>query len=614
MNRLKFSFAALLFFLISVATAHGQERPFSELVGNVKVGEVSKNGSIQAVYIFWGGDVPMFYANGGLRTQSGSIFAKQGLNLNFVAGDDFPAQVRDYMSGKTPFLRCTMGMLGLASEVLGSDPRTKPVVFLHMTWSKGDHLVAKSGIKTLSDLKGKTIALQSGGPHIKLMDDILKTARLSWDDVKIQWCKDLSGDGDSPISVFKRNGNVDAAFVITPDMIGLTGGLQNVGNGGEGTYKGARVVGSTSELSRSIADVYVCRKDFYDANQDLVYKFAAGYMKACEDVVQYQDAYNTKGSKDYASILKMAQDIYGKKNLPTIDEDAKGLVEDAVFVGYPGNVVFFTQENNPVGFEAQSREVLDLATSRGYAKMRSAFFSANFDYESKHFVGFLKDTKVAQGQRFRGEAVQKEIEDLTSGGGLDDRTLISFTIQFEANTTNFNPDIYNQEFQRVVDTIAKAGNAVIAVRGHADPTKTLADFVKAGVSKGTLKQSGTSGNYSYFLDGKSFDLTDTKNVMLAIENGVVDGASNGINPKETMQSALSLSRQRADQVREAVLKYAQKHNLKLDPSQIQPSGVGVREPLVSKPRNAAEANQNMRVEFRLIRVTAEPTKSGDFDF
>jgi len=600
--------------LLVCSYSMGQEKLFTELVGNVKVGEVANSFPIQVPYIFWGGDVATFHANGNIRTQGGSIYSKQGLNLNLVPGDDFVQQVRDYMSGKSPFLRCTMGMLGQASEVVGSDPRTKPVVLFQLTWSKGDHLVVKSGIKTISDLKGRTVSLQEGGPHVKLLDDVLKLGNLTWKDIKIVYTKDLTGEGDSPMSLFKRRQDVDAAFVVTPDMIALTGGLQNVGSGAEGTVKGSRVCASTSELSRSIADVYVCRKDWYDSHRDLATKFTAGYFKACEELVEMQSNYNSKGSKTYMNVLRLAQDIYGKKLLPTLEEDAAGLISDAVFVGYPGNVVFFTEERNPVGFESQSNEVLDLSMSRGHVRIRSGFFSPDFDYKSTDFVGYLKDTNISKKDRFQGEALQEEIENLTNNGGLDSNTLITFSIQFAPNQTTFNPDTYGQEFDRVITALSKAGNALIAVRGHSDPTKTLADFVKAGVSKGSIKQSGTTGNYTYYFDGKAFDLADTKSVIKCIEDGSVDNAPNGINPRETMTAAQSLSRQRADIVRDEIIKYAAKKGSRLDKSQIQPFGIGVKEPLISKPRNAGDAAQNMRVEFRLVRVNAEPTKQGDFDF
>ena len=49
-------------------------------------------------------------------------------------------------------------------------------------------------------------------------------------------------------------------------------------------------------------------------------------------------------------------------------------------------------------------------------------------------------------------------------------------------------------------------------------------------------------------------------------------------------------------------------------SQMQPQGVGIAEPFIAKPSSVAEAGQNMRVEFRLIRVSAEVTQESDFDF
>ena len=110
---------------------------FSDLVGSVQVESVAKGGSVQVPYILWGGDVATFLANGDLKTKPGSIFQLSGLDVQLVQGDDFVGQVKNYLHGKSPFLRGTMHMIGLAGEVLGSDPRTKPVVIMQMSWSAG---------------------------------------------------------------------------------------------------------------------------------------------------------------------------------------------------------------------------------------------------------------------------------------------------------------------------------------------------------------------------------------------------------------------------------------------------------------------------------------------
>jgi len=118
-----------------------------------------------------------------LETKPDSLFGKLGLKFKLTNGDDFVAQVKAYVEGKTPFIRGTFSQLGQASEVLNIDPKTKPVIFLQLTWSAGDHMVARPTCKTLNDLKGKKIALQKGGPHVGMLDDILRTANLKWKDV-----------------------------------------------------------------------------------------------------------------------------------------------------------------------------------------------------------------------------------------------------------------------------------------------------------------------------------------------------------------------------------------------------------------------------------------------
>ncbi len=596
---------------VSLSSLLGQQR-FSELVGPVRIAPVSNQSALQVPYITWGGDMATFYGNGGLKTKSGSIFQKQGLNLNLTAGDDFVEQVRNYMSGKSPFLRGTFRMMGMASEVIGSDPRTKGVVILQMTWSAGDHMVSRGTIKTVADLKGKTIALQQGGPHVGMLDDILKTANLSWDDVTVRWAKDLTGTPDSPAEIFRKNSNVDACFSITPDMLGLCGGLGNEGTGAEGTVRGAKVLVSTAELSRSIADVYVCRKDFYDANKALVTKFVAGYLKATEEVIELKKQFEDRGSRPFEGLLQLTQDIYGKETIPVLDE-AHGLISDCSFVGYPGNVVFFTEQGNLSGFEAFQTSALDLAVNRGYAKERMGLFPSGLDYQSKTFKSYLTKTDIQRGERFRAEAVRNEIELLSSGDELDDKTILSFTISFEPNQNVFSAVQYGAEFQRVVETAERFGNAVVAIRGHADPSKTLLELVKAGSQKGVLKRSGSRGNYRYSLRGKPLTLESTGELIQLISGGAFDGVAE-YNPRETMQAALNLSRKRAEAVLDSITDYAKKKGLELDKSQIQPTGVGIREPFIAKPTNMDEARQNMRVEFRVIRVPAEATVESDFDF
>jgi hypothetical protein len=54
-----------------------------------------------------------------------------------------------------------------------------------------------------------------------------------------------------------------------------------------------------------------------------------------------------------------------------------------------------------------------------------------------------------------------------------------------------------------------------------------------------------------------------------------------------------------------VIQRAKDTKVNLDASQIQITGVGIREPLVSRPRNPQQAMQNMRVEIQVREVGGE---------
>ena len=613
---LKYNLFWVLLFCL-VFSANAQER-FVDAVGPVTVGEVTSTSPLVVPYITWGGESALFHANGGLTTQPGTIMEKLGMNLKLVPGDNFEQQVRDYLSGKSPILRGTFRMIAQASEAVGRDERTKPIVFGQLTWSAGDHFVGRESIRKISDLSGKKIAIQKGGPHVGMLYDMLKTARLSKANVQIVWVDELTG-AKGPAERFRKDPTIAGCFVITPDMIGLTGGPENIGTGAEGTVKGARVVVSTATLSRSIADVYACRKDFYDNYKPFIERFFAGYLKGAEEVITLKKAYEKGGSAQYTQLLQQMQTIYGQDVLPTLEEDAHGLIADCTFVGQPGNIAFFNDPSNTItGFEGFNKAGLDMAVNWGFAAQRYALLPSDLNFNAKTFKNLLTTTVDAPTQlkqtRFKKENVRAEIEAFNEDAVLDEKTLISFTIQFDANQNTFSATQYSSEFDRVVELASKYGNAAIAIKGHSDPSRTLSVLVKTGLQKGILKRTGTRGNYKYFMGGKAFSLENTAELIRLIEQKRFDDGSNVESPYQVMRAALKLSEQRGEAVKQAILGYAQSKNARIDAEQIVPVGVGIKEPVIAKPTSPAEAAENRRVEFALVKVSAEAVAASDFDF
>ena len=620
-----FLFALILMFLCPQSNA---EDLFSETVGAVTIQAVNSTTPLVVPYITWGGEAALFHANGGLQTKPGSIMSNLGLNLKLVPGNDFPQQVRDYLAGKSPILRGTFRMISQASEVIGRDDRTKGVVFGQLTWSAGDHFVARSHIKKLTDLKGQKVVLQTGGPHVGMLYDLLWTARLSKSDVNIVWVDDLTGP-NGPAERFRNDDSIAGCFVITPDMVALTDvfvPLVSTSPGADSqsedtstgkTVPGAYVVVGTATLSRSIADVYACRKDFYDTNKETIEKFFAGYLKGAEEVVKLKNAYEHSDSEEYAALLQMMQDIYGAEVLPTLEEDAHGLIADCIYVAQPGNVAFFNDPTNRVtGFEGFNKAGLDMAVNWGFATKRYDLIPSDLNFSSPTFKNLLMatDATPVHRKRFKAETVRAEVEALNENNVLDDKTLISFTIQFEPNQDTFSETQYRGEFDRVVELAEKYGNAAIAIKGHTDPSKMLATIIRTGLERGILKRTETGGNYRYLMNGQPFGLKDTRTLVKLIQQQKFDEGSNLEDPYQIMDAGLQLSEQRAEVVKQSIITYAHERNIRLEAEQIVPVGLGVKEPVIAKPTNPTQAAKNRRVEFALVKVSSEVVVHSDFDF
>lgn len=562
-------------------------------VSALKVGDV-----VPLPFIFWGGDAATFHANGGLETKAGSIFDQQGLKFKLVSepGDSFEAQVKKYKEGTSPFLRGTMSMLGQVADDLGSDSRTKPVVFLQMTWSAGDHLVARSTIRLLSDLKGKTIALQKGGPHVGMLHDVLRTAKLDrHKDITVKWTDDVEGD-KGPAALFRKDPTIDACFTISPEMADLTGGLEKTGDGTKETIKGVHVLVSTAHMSRSIADVYACRKDYFDKNQEAVQKFAAGYLKACEELI----AMKKENGAAYKTLLSLTQTIYNKDKLerkePLLNEEsARGLIDDATFVGLHGNIRFFTERGNLSGFEGKQRAALDTALAEGDIKVKKEFHKVAFDYNRIKDLGGLA-SKALPAERF-----PKNLSFLPQD------TIYSFIITFDADQSKFPAERYGADFARALEMASLFGKSGIEVRGHADSTNMLDDFVKTGVEMKVLRREA-NGDVSVVKGDARFDITNMnmKQVRAVMDQEKV--------PSRTRDYLQTLSEKRAKEVRDTVESFASTQGLTLDKSQIRSQGAGAFEPAVAKLKmTEAEMAKNRRVEFRIIRLRDALVSDGGFD-
>jgi outer membrane protein OmpA-like peptidoglycan-associated protein len=552
---------------VEYTTAH----PLASAI-TTPVKDCGKIAQLPVPIIAWGGDMPTIYANGSAEvTAPDSLFAKQNLSVKLYREDRLAKQIEDYRSCKTPFLRGTLGMVAQANDVLNADPRTKPVVIYQLTWSEGgDVLVVREGIKEPKDLAGKKIVLQAYGPHVDYLATVLKSAGIPLSDVTIQWVKDITaGDKTSvdPAKAFREDPSVQAAFVISPDANALTSGGK-IGTGAEDSVRGARVLLSTKTASRIIADVYVVRRDWFDANRDTVFAFVHALMLAQEASAKMIGDKQPKKAYD-GFIAASAKMLLGSADAAA---DAEGMWGDAHFVGWKGNVQFFADDNFPRNLAKLSAEAGDALIALRLISHPVSLTAAALDY-AKLSEG-ITDTAGVDASRFNHDAVEKLMRERQQTDTMAAGRLFSFEIRFAPNQQQFTADLYGNEFDRVINLMSTYGGALLTIEGNAD---TL-EYLKRRQANGTTEELS-----------------------------------------RMRQGARNLTLQRANAVRDALLAYAKRKGVTLDPNQFATVGNGFMKPNVPgcvfdregditvkcAPRTKEEWDAMRRVVFSVVSVESE---------
>jgi len=564
--------ASLLVSVAANAVDYVSLKPLSQVV-TTGAQSCSASSQLKVPVIAWGGDIATSHANGDhKRTAAGSLLANANLDIELYRQDDFALQVADYMACKTPFLRGTMGMITAANDVAKQDARTEMVVAYQMTWSAGgDALVVKGNINRPSDLRGKTIAVQAYGPHMDYLTTILRDAGLSLNDVHIKWVRDLieiDDNSSSPAMAFRDDSTVDAAFVIIPDGLALTSG-GNVGTGGEDSVRGAKILLSTKTANRVVSDVYAVRRDYFDSNRDKVQAFVNALMQA-EERTKALFKERQRRQSDYKAMIEGAALLLLDSKGAV--EDAAAMYADAEFVGFSGNVKFFTDRAYPRGFQALAIEIQQAFSQLGLVSGTVSLADAGWTYSN--LASGVSSTQAVEAPRFDQSAVDRLVARRQSQNTASEGELFRFEIFFAPNQNTFSADQYRAAFDQVITLASTYGGALLTIEGHSDPLGYLRKK-KAGV--------------------QVIELSSIK------------------------QASKNLSYTRANVVRQSIISYAGSKGVVLDTSQFGVSGLGVTKPntpgcsydvngdiaLTCAPKSKQQWDATRRVVFRVVQIEAE---------
>lgn len=540
-----------------------EAKPLREVV-TAKARTVSTSGKLQLPMITWGGDVAT------IHTAEKGFFQKEGLHVELAVENNFPKQVEATLTGKSPYLRGTMGMMQAAAEVFEREG-IELVVIYQLTWSTGgDAMVVRPEIKKPADLKGKNIALQLYGPHMDYLANILNSGKVPLNSVKLRWLKELTlptydtgGRTVDPVNAFLQDDSLHAVMGIIPDALSLTSGGEG-GTGAAGSVKGAKILLSTKTASRVIADVYAVRSDYLKANRGEVEKLVRALMAGQEDFAKLQ-AEKTARRAEFQQVMSRAADLL--LGSPQATPDVEALLGDCEFVSHAGNVAFFTGQGTTRNLSRLSKEIRTSFAQMGLTRGKISLADAKWDYSSLgRGLSNVGKVQTASKPQFDAKKVAAKVEEriaVEPTSWAEEGTLFQIEINFEPNQSEFSETVYADDFKKALEIAQTYGGSLIIIEGHSDPL---------GILK--AKQNG--------------------------EDKAV------VHQMEQQAKNLSLSRSRA--VRASFLEYCKKQKLVIDESQFVAVGLGVTTPKFSPPRTKDEWAANRRVVFRIKQVEAELTE------
>jgi NitT/TauT family transport system substrate-binding protein len=290
-----------------------QEKAKTEQSGSDASGSgVPDENTIGVGVVTWGGYAGGQYWNKGFKPNTDSRFFKEnGFKVDFKILDDPTASRNAWKNDEVHLLWATVDALPTEMPGLAD---YDPVVVFQADWSRGgDAIVVRRGIGSVSDLRGKQIAVAEMSPSHSFLIWLLSAAGMTVNDVKVVGVPSPIEAADA----FKAN-NVDAAVVWSPFDEEC---VQKV--------PGARVLQSTRNASNIIADVFIAKRKWLENNRERVQQLYEGWMKGAAEINR-----NPAAKQEAAQILADAFDGFTK-------DDALKAIDNVRLCTHGDNLNFF---------------------------------------------------------------------------------------------------------------------------------------------------------------------------------------------------------------------------------------------------------------------------------
>jgi NitT/TauT family transport system substrate-binding protein len=401
----------------------------------------------------WAGWGPIIYANNGFK--AGRAWKSPGgkeFKVELVLIDD-PVAMRDaYAAGNIHVGWATLDMLPLFLEGLRKDTRVMPRVYQQIDWSNGgDGIVVRETVKTIADLRGKTVVLAQNSPSHFFALNALINAGVQPAEVDFKFTQDAF----QAAAAFNADKSLAACVSWAPDIYNLE------------KVKGNRLIVTTATANKLIADVWFARADFAKDNPDIMEGLVRGIFDAMQEL------------KSQEAKQKVAKLMAVGYSIP--ESDALGMLGDAHSTNYAENRDFFLNQNSPTNFERTWNTAYFL-----YKKINVVSQQTAFD----QVMDFSILQKLASEPRYANQKNEYDIQFAPASAGTvqgEKEEILTKTvvIHFFPNSwdltkkvTRTEPggkeveELYDPNVQFVIEEVGKLagqyGAARIIIEGHTD--------------------------------------------------------------------------------------------------------------------------------------------------
>jgi NitT/TauT family transport system substrate-binding protein len=481
------------------------------------------NDTVRFALNVWAGWAPIVLANNGFKAgQQWTAADGKTFKVELVLIDN-PVAMRDaYASGEVPIGWATLDMVPLFLESFVDsqgnprDSRIMPRIYQQVDFSNGgDGIVVRANIKTAADLRGKKLVLAQNSPSHYFALNMLVSGGVQPPEVQMIFTEDAF----QAAAAFNAQKDVAGCVSWAPDIYNLS------------KVTGNRMLVTTQDADRLIADVWFARADFARDHGPILEGLARGIFDAMERLKQQPEK------------KKVSELMAAGYNIPT--SDALGMLGDAHSTNWAENFQFFMNENNPTNFERIWQRAYMLYRRIGSISHRPVSFDQVMDFSIIQKLG--QDEKYASSKvEYETKVAPKELQAVRAEGeeiltntvvihffpnSWDPFNMVSRTINGKAVEERYDPNVENV-LEEIAQLAGQFGTARIIIEGHTDssmkgqvPVEAVKDLSlkRANAIKEALLKKYTDLDPNRFnVDGVGWDrpvdpLNQTKNRRVEIK-------------------------------------------------------------------------------------------------